>query len=244
MSARTWIGTTIELDDPATSAQFATGSTWTLSLTTTSTTAPEQSLIAFSTNSGSGRTDSNPLTSTSWAVVEQDGSNYKYATQITIDQAALASSICLYIQFRFADTKTDLDIANVQLEPGPVATPFEHRPYDTELALCQRYYEFSRVSSFGGANEAHTGWRSAIVALKVTKRAIPTIAISKDLHAGLNQVSCEIPGIGAQTATLAQVSFSTPVVTPYDFAWQANVTDGAIAAYVKPSFYYYADAEL
>jgi hypothetical protein len=28
-----------------------------------------------------------------------------------------------------------------QLEPGPVATPFEHRPYGTELALCQRYYQ-------------------------------------------------------------------------------------------------------
>lgn len=31
----------------------------------------------------------------------------------------------------------------VQLEPGSVATPFEHRPYGQELALCQRYYEKS-----------------------------------------------------------------------------------------------------
>jgi hypothetical protein len=29
----------------------------------------------------------------------------------------------------------------VQLEPGPVATPFEQRPIGTELALCQRYYQ-------------------------------------------------------------------------------------------------------
>lgn len=28
----------------------------------------------------------------------------------------------------------------IQLEPGPVATPFEHRPIGTELALCQRYF--------------------------------------------------------------------------------------------------------
>jgi hypothetical protein len=35
------------------------------------------------------------------------------------------------------------DIAQVQLEAGSVATPFELRPIGTELALCQRYYEKS-----------------------------------------------------------------------------------------------------
>jgi hypothetical protein len=34
----------------------------------------------------------------------------------------------------------------VQLEPGSIATPFEFRPYGTELALCMRYYE--AVTSF------------------------------------------------------------------------------------------------
>ena len=35
---------------------------------------------------------------------------------------------------------TTFELAQVQLEFGKVATPFEHRSYGEELALCQRYY--------------------------------------------------------------------------------------------------------
>jgi hypothetical protein len=34
-------------------------------------------------------------------------------------------------------------IVGIQLEPGSVVTPFMHRPFPEELALCQRYYEKS-----------------------------------------------------------------------------------------------------
>jgi hypothetical protein len=40
-------------------------------------------------------------------------------------------------------------IKDVQLEEGSVATPFEHRSYGEELALCQRYYwRHNRVTGF------------------------------------------------------------------------------------------------
>jgi hypothetical protein len=37
-------------------------------------------------------------------------------------------------------TANNYYLTGVQLEAGPVATPFERRPIGTELALCQRYY--------------------------------------------------------------------------------------------------------
>jgi hypothetical protein len=35
----------------------------------------------------------------------------------------------------------NFELAQVQLEEGPTATPFEFRPISTELAMCQRYYQ-------------------------------------------------------------------------------------------------------
>jgi hypothetical protein len=44
-----------------------------------------------------------------------------------------------HLWIRFSGTLSNLD--KVMVEEGTVPTPFEHRPYGTELALCQRYYE-------------------------------------------------------------------------------------------------------
>ena len=49
------------------------------------------------------------------------------------------------------------DIAQVQVEPGPVATPFEQRPIGTELALCKRYAQWVPFSQqfFAAGNVTH-----------------------------------------------------------------------------------------
>ena len=44
-------------------------------------------------------------------------------------------------------TSATVYISGFQVEVGSVATPFEHRSYGEELALCERYYQ-----SWGGAN--------------------------------------------------------------------------------------------
>ena len=42
-----------------------------------------------------------------------------------------------------ASTDNTLEITGIQLEVGSVATPFEHRSFGEELALCQRYFSHS-----------------------------------------------------------------------------------------------------
>jgi hypothetical protein len=65
----------------------------------------------------------------------------------------------------------------VQLEKGSVATPFEVRPYATELQLCQRYYQRFQPSISGGQRYIATGCimgantAGAIIALPVGLRS-------------------------------------------------------------------------
>jgi len=69
-----------------------------------------------------------------------------------------------------------------QLEAGSVATPFERRPYGTELQLCQRYYQkFTAGGSlvFYGSGIARSSTASGIyVKLSTSMRAAPTVSVN------------------------------------------------------------------
>ena len=49
-------------------------------------------------------------------------------------------SVHTALNIRFGNSDGVLEIAELQLELGSVATDFEHRSYGEELALCQRYF--------------------------------------------------------------------------------------------------------
>jgi hypothetical protein len=77
-------------------------------------------------------------------------------------------------------------ITGVQLEVGSVATPFERRPYTTELQLCQRYFYKHLTEEWGFQTVAlgNTFTRTRFD-FKVTMRSAPTIAnISYDTSSG------------------------------------------------------------
>jgi hypothetical protein len=81
-------------------------------------------------------------------------------------------------------------ITGVQLEKGSTATAFDYRPYGTELALCQRYYETSfpptikpapdlsgYAMNVGGIAYTGSNLRSNWFNYKVNKRAASTITL-------------------------------------------------------------------
>lgn len=95
-------------------------------------------------------------------------------------------------------------ITGVQLEVGSVATPFERRPYGTELSLCQRYFQIFKGSGTTMARfSVGQAWSSTNTAnhnisFIVSMRAAPTLTQS-----GLQIYS---PNIGDKTATVVMGS--------------------------------------
>jgi len=84
------------------------------------------------------------------------------------------------------NTKT-FDIKEVQLELGKVATPFEHRSYGEELALCQRYY--TRLGNDdGGFTHLMVGSAEGTTVYVVSRslstrmRAVPTVTVGSGVN--------------------------------------------------------------
>ena len=79
-------------------------------------------------------------------------------------------------------------ITGVQLEKGSTATSFDYRPYGTELALCQRYFEtnYNAGTAVGSSIGSQAplfqqticttnGYLTGSIPFKVSKRTSPTI---------------------------------------------------------------------
>jgi hypothetical protein len=79
-------------------------------------------------------------------------------------------------------------VTKPQIEVGITATSFDYRPYGTELALCQRYYEKLPGARLWGsnANLSYATW-----AFKVTKRASPTITLASGSVGTLENTSTD-----------------------------------------------------
>ena len=107
------------------------------------------------------------------------------------------------------------DIAQVQLEEGSAATPFESRPLAVEQVLCQRYYEKNfgislfAVNGYSAANGS--GGAALWVSFAVTKRVAPSVTKvgtwiinsvqAQPAVAGITTGGCSLYAVGSATTT-------------------------------------------
>lgn len=119
------------------------------------------------------------------------------------------------------------ELAQVQFEEGPVATVFDFRDPETELALCQRYWEKSydlgvypgAISAFGRCGEfmavTRSGAASALLQkYMVRKRTTPVMRVYSSESGALNNVAQDngtdvvVNNISAVGETGFQVSYT------------------------------------
>ena len=104
-------------------------------------------------------------------------------THLTINPVSSAAR-SMIIEFRHTPVGTAggddwYEVTGVQLEIGPVATPFEHRTYTDEVQRCKRY--FQKFSAYGdhqhfGVARAESNTARTGIVVQVPMRAVPTVA--------------------------------------------------------------------
>ena len=167
----------IELPAAGTFGPFRNGTTWTLSVY--SNIAPPFGQLLWTTASTAGGT---PAAGPPVAFVDTGEATgtpgwNRYSATFTINSTPAAGDIALTVAIFLPSGASYF--TGVQLEPGPVATPFEHRPIGTELALCQRYYSrLQRVTLARWVGGGTYGGGMTHFTLPQTMRGTPSVTRS------------------------------------------------------------------
>jgi len=140
----------------------------------------------------------------------------------------------------FSSTDNNFFITGVQMEVGSVATPFEHRSYGEELALCKRYFQnISNGELWGSTN---TTARMRINAkLSPDMRVAPTIARLADTTVTFQGSAA---GKASTSTTAAQGATTSTTSLGFDLGGFSSLGDRAYAGANSAVLVFTADSEL
>jgi hypothetical protein len=99
------------------------------------------------------------------------------------------------VNFGLGDTgNQELHLTGVQLEAGSVPTPFEARPIQTELAICQRYYQV--IHSLMDSHTTAITNQFSPLSFITTMRDTPTASVNVVSSTGINVSATAISSSG------------------------------------------------
>ena len=193
----------IELPDIGTPGPFALNSQWTLSYWcnqagSIATESPSVQFRQTSVAAGSVSVTTSAFGAPIETVVVGGQTWSRFASTFTIDASPTASHDQLRIGF--SNGAAGGRITGCQLEPGPVATPFEHRPLSAELALSQRYYQIGRLVWQNYASS--TGATTHTVLLPNVMRTVSATVSTSSTSGGTISTARLLQGYGKYPSTL------------------------------------------
>jgi len=94
-----------------------------------------------------------------------------------------------------------LEFTNVQLELGKVATPFEHRSYGEELALCQRYYFAETANDRHYLTQYNASFKGGFYSFPSVMRSTPTIVTKNDVGGAVTLIATTPNSVGYYIAS-------------------------------------------
>lgn len=114
----------------------------------------------------------------------------------SIEEKTIGSGSHLELFFNLFAAGPDagtIDIAGIQVECGPMATPFEARPIPLEAALCARYFQKKSVQSENGSRHVPLS----------PMRSTPTLSLSAGSGSAATADGFELSHSSAATITVA-----------------------------------------
>lgn len=109
---------------------------------------------------------------------------------------AAANYLALRLVVLTSSAAPTIELADVQLEPGGLVTPFERRPRGLELALCQRYYAQKVLRTENGSRHAPLP----------PMRAAPTVTVSAGSAANITKDGFELTHNAAADCTVTALA--------------------------------------